>query len=74
MHTSPISKPVIIISMGDPSGIGPEVILKAMAWACANAYKAEYISEILSCCEEIFRIPTSRWIKEDALYARCIDI
>ncbi len=31
MLISPISKPVILITMGDPAGIGPEVIMKAVA-------------------------------------------
>ncbi len=31
MPTSRSSKPRVVISMGDPSGIGPEVILKALA-------------------------------------------
>ena len=31
MRTSPTNKPQILITMGDPSGIGPEVIMKAMA-------------------------------------------
>jgi len=31
MHLSPTNKPKIFITMGDPSGIGPEVIAKAMA-------------------------------------------
>ncbi len=30
MHTSPSNKPQILITMGDPSGVGPEVIIKAM--------------------------------------------
>ncbi len=31
MLISPTSKPLIFITMGDPSGIGPEVIMKSMA-------------------------------------------
>lgn len=31
MPSSPINKPLIVITMGDPSGIGPEVIIKAIA-------------------------------------------
>ena len=31
MRTSPTSKPQIFLAMGDPAGIGPEVILKALA-------------------------------------------
>ena len=31
MHISPINKPRVFITMGDPAGIGPEVIAKSMA-------------------------------------------
>ncbi len=31
MRIFPINKPLILITMGDPSGIGPEVIMKSMA-------------------------------------------
>ena len=31
MPTSPSNKPVIALTMGDPSGIGPEIILKSLA-------------------------------------------
>lgn len=31
MPTSPSSRPVLALTMGDPSGIGPEVILKALS-------------------------------------------
>ncbi|MBU0683888.1 MAG: 4-hydroxythreonine-4-phosphate dehydrogenase PdxA [Candidatus Omnitrophica bacterium] len=30
MHISPINKPQIFITMGDPSGIGPEIVLKSL--------------------------------------------
>jgi len=31
MRISPINKPLIFITMGDPAGIGPEIIVKALA-------------------------------------------
>ncbi len=31
MPTSPLNRPVITLTMGDPSGIGPEIILKSLA-------------------------------------------
>ena len=31
MHISPTSKPVVLITMGDPAGIGPEIIARSMA-------------------------------------------
>ena len=31
MRISPTNKPLVFVSMGDPSGIGPEIIMKALA-------------------------------------------
>ena len=31
MHISTTNKPVVLITMGDPSGVGPEIILKSLA-------------------------------------------
>ncbi|MEA3305902.1 MAG: 4-hydroxythreonine-4-phosphate dehydrogenase PdxA, partial [Candidatus Omnitrophota bacterium] len=42
MPTSQSNKPVIAISMGDPSGIGPEIMLKALAEPSINGI-ANYI-------------------------------
>ena len=31
MHTFHINKPLVFVTMGDPSGIGPEIIMEAVA-------------------------------------------
>ena len=31
MHIFPTNKPVVLITMGDPAGIGPEIIGKSVA-------------------------------------------
>ena len=40
-------KPIIGVTMGDPAGVGPEIIAKALMdkgfWSCANQWSLEVV-------------------------------